>query len=67
MFHSGHCTGWDGNGPKIDTSKFTEWYEDLFDELDLQYEEEINKLIKEAEQHVIDCKEGNFRLIKKHP
>ena len=53
--------------PKINTAKFQQWDEELFNNLDTEYEEEINRLIAEdASPHDIDCEEVRHRLIKKH-
>ena len=44
--------------PQINTSKFAEWDDDTFDELDMEFEEEVNNLIKEgADQQDIDGEE----------
>ena len=54
--------------PIFDNNKFTEWDENLYNDLDTEFEDEINKVLEEGENsHDRACEEVRLRIIKKHP
>ena len=54
--------------PSINIAKFAEWDKKLYNNLDTEFEDEVNRFIAEgASSQDIACEEARQRLIKHHP